>query len=56
MANKRIAELPNGNLTPETIIPIVTEWIHQNHFGGLILAFPYFSGGTVSERHALLIV
>jgi hypothetical protein len=27
MANKRISELPNGNLTPETIIPIVANGI-----------------------------
>jgi hypothetical protein len=28
--DKRISELPNGNLTPETIIPIVTNGLHQN--------------------------
>jgi hypothetical protein len=31
-------------------------YIKKTTFGGLILALPIFSGGTVSERHALLIV
>ena len=48
MSDKKISQLPNGNIEPNSIIPIVTLGVtSQTTFTDLVEALePYFSGGT----------